>query len=566
MKQCLLILMLFAASVSSGAVTESNRKLFERLDSMIANEDVYVRRKLDKISEVKRESRNVRSREERYWLNKRLYDEYFVFDADSAMRYVDDNLAIAQALDNPVWIDEWKIKRSFIFSVMGLLKDAEDELTSIDVGELSEDLLAAYYSQWSYLTSHLSQFAGLQTGRADYDELTRQYNDSTFAKVTRDNPLYLWYKGASQLGMAQGREAVMHDLKLAVDTAALDSRIDAMNAYRLAHLYADEGDQDNYLHYMILSGIADVATANRDIASLEELSALMLENDDIDRAYSYINYCQHQATALPNNIRAATLSGYEAQIHRLYVEKLKDAGERMGILLIVLGVATVLLILLLLAVINRHRKLSALRDNLKNTNERLNMKVSELKVAKERSEGILQELKSANERIKEINLALKEANYVKEECIGATFALCSSYIDLLDDQRKSVARLVRANSWNELRKEVSSSSYSGEELKNFYKSFDELFLNIYPDFVKDFNDLLKPDEQITVKSGELNTELRIYALVRLGITDSVKIASMLHCSPQTVYNYRLRTRNKSNIPKKEFAEAVKSLGKFQNQV
>ncbi len=121
--------------------------------------------------------------------------------------------------------------------------------------------------------------------------------------------------------------------------------------------------------------------------------------------------------------------------------------------------------------------------------------------------------------------------------------------------------MARANMWNELRLEVANPAVSTEDLKQFYKSFDSLFLSIYPDFVKDFNSLLRPDEQISVKPGELNTELRIYALVRLGIADSIKIASLLHCSPQTVYNNRLRTRNKAAMPKDTFDEAVKSLGK-----
>ena len=101
-------------------------------------------------------------------------------------------------------------------------------------------------------------------------------------------------------------------------------------------------------------------------------------------------------------------------------------------------------------------------------------------------------------------------------------------------------------------------------LKEFYHSFDAIFLHVYPDFVEDFNSLLRPEERIVLKEGELlNTELRIYALVRLGISDSVKIAEFLHCSPQTVYNNRLKTRNKAVIPKEKFADTVRSLGKMQ---
>ena len=223
-----------------------------------------------------------------------------------------------------------------------------------------------------------------------------------------------------------------------------------------------------------------------------------------------------------------------------------------------------MLIFLTIVVVNRSRRLSRSQSELKKANVRLNSNLVELSQAREQQQQTLDELRLANDKIGQINLALKEANYVKEECIGATFALCSTYIDKLDAFRKTVGRLVRANMWSELREEVSGPAVSTDDLKQFYKSFDTLFLSIYPDFVKDFNELLRPEEQISVKPGELNTELRIYALVRLGINDSVKIASLLHCSPQTVYNNRLRTRNKAAGSKDSFAEAVKSLGKFQS--
>ena len=115
----------------------------------------------------------------------------------------------------------------------------------------------------------------------------------------------------------------------------------------------------------------------------------------------------------------------------------------------------------------------------------------------------------------------------------------------------------------ELREMTKNPELSHTELKELYANFDRIFLQIYPDFVKDFNTLLKPDEQIVLKRGEiLNTELRIYALVRLGLNDSVKISRFLHCSVQTVYNTRQRIRNKAIIPKEDFAAAVQSLGRF----
>ena len=172
-------------------------------------------------------------------------------------------------------------------------------------------------------------------------------------------------------------------------------------------------------------------------------------------------------------------------------------------------------------------------------------------------------LQRLNEELHDANDQLRESNYVKEEYIGHVFALCSAYIGKLDDFRKLANRKLKANQADELRR-LTETSVVKEEMKEFYHNFDVLFLHVYPNFVNDFNGLLRPEERVTLKEGELlNTDLRIYALVRLGINDSVKIAEFLHCSPQTVYNNRLKMRGRAIIPKEEFANRVKQLGKMQ---
>ena len=154
--------------------------------------------------------------------------------------------------------------------------------------------------------------------------------------------------------------------------------------------------------------------------------------------------------------------------------------------------------------------------------------------------------------------------YFSQKTCRRSFSICSSYISKLEEYRKNVNRKLKTGQVEELKSWSASTSIVQSELKEFYHSFDAIFLHVYPDFVDDFNALLRPEERVVLKEGELlNTELRIYALVRLGINDSVKIAEFLHCSPQTVYNNRLRTRNKAVIPKENFAEVVRSLGKMQ---
>lgn len=565
MRFVFLLLAQIAFSVGISAQEIDLAPYYQRLDSVLANRQHYQEAKLARIEAIKRSGKHIFSTEERYWLNNRLYNEYFVYSADSAMHYVDENLAIARSLNDKARENEWKINRSFVLTAMGQLKDANDELAGIDLALLPEHLLSNYYGQKAFLYSHLAQLSDWTTdGALRNSERSHEYEDSTFLAMSEDNPLYLWHKASSKFGRPDESEDVIEQLIAIVDSAALDSRLDAMHAYALARLYGDRGDRANHIKYLILSGIADVKIDNRDIASLEELSSILLEQGDIDRAYNYVTYCKQQALALPNHVRAASLAKTEARVHQLYVEKIRTAGKRLRATTFILCVTIVMLIFLTIVVVNRSRRLSRSQSELKKANVRLNSNLVELSQAREQQQQTLDELRLANDKIGRINLALKEANYVKEECIGATFALCSTYIDKLDAFRKTVGRLVRANMWSELREEVSGPAVSTDDLKQFYKSFDTLFLSIYPDFVKDFNELLRPEEQISVKPGELNTELRIYALVRLGINDSVKIASLLHCSPQTVYNNRLRTRNKAAGSKDSFAEAVKSLGKFQS--
>lgn len=540
---------------------ESVDMLLSRLDSMISMQDEYTALKLAHIDEVKKKGKNVRTIDERYWWNRRMYDEYYVFSADSAMIYVDDNLRIARQTGDRDREVEWKINRSFLLAVMGLIKDADEELSSIDLGELPKNLVADYYSQLSYLYSHLNQLSGERSGRINYGRMSVVYEDSTISRIPKSDPQYFWHKAQASIGNAKQRKQVIGELKAKVDASALDNRQDAMNAYVLARMYEAENDETNRVRYLAKSGMADVAIANRDIASLEELAGILMEKGDIERAYRYINYCQQQALTYPNHVRASTLAKTEAKVHKIYVERLRKQESLLKILLIVLCVVVILLTLFAIYALKSRKNLLESRTALQTMNEDLNKNIAELSSARKEGEETMQKLREANERIKDINEALKEANYVKEECIGATFALSSGYIDRLTDFRKTVSRLVRSNSWKELRELVTGTALSHEDLKDLYSSFDTLFLSIYPDFVKDFNSLLREEEKISVKPGELNTELRIYALVRLGITDSVKIAGVLHCSPQTVYNYRLKMRNKAAVPRENFADLVKSLGK-----
>lgn len=186
---------------------------------------------------------------------------------------------------------------------------------------------------------------------------------------------------------------------------------------------------------------------------------------------------------------------------------------------------------------------------------------SELSLANESLKQANESLQKVNEKMQLTNDQLKESNIVKEEYVGYVFSICSNYISKLEEYRKDINRKAKAKMLPEILAMTEKQTVVQDELKEFYQNFDAIFLHIYPNFINEFNELLAPEERIEPKKGELlNTDLRIYALVRLGITDSVKISEFLHCSPQTVYNNRLKVRNKAIVPKESFTGAVRNLG------
>lgn len=548
------------------AHNSETEKILCRLDSVLEHSDEWDGMKRHRLLELHKKESKARTIEEKYWSNKNLFEEYQVYNADSAMTYANRNHSIALELGDNSRRIEWDINRSFILSVTGLLKEAQDVIDSIDFYEIPDDLRSSYYNQLAYLYSHYGQYLGQdRISPTDYYIKSRAFQDSTLVHASESDPLYLWYRGWVALnGDDDDRKNMISVIKADVDSAKMDSRTDAMKAYVLSRLYDRQNDSENRIKYLAISAICDARIANKDIASLEELGKLMLAEDNIDRAYAYVNYCQQQAQSFHNRVRAFTLANLEKSIREEYSKRDMSQRIKLHVYLVILGALSLILIIAILIIVRKNKRLNDSRCRLSQLNEELKENVAELTSLRESQDITNRKLKDMNTELSRVNLQLKESNLIKEEYVGQMFSICSDYINKLEAFRKEVSRKLKTGQIEALHKTVDSSSMVQAELKEFYHSFDTIFLNLFPDFVKDFNTLLRPDEQISLNEGELlNTPLRIYALVRLGITDSVKIAALLHCSAQTVYNNRLRIRNKACIPKEKFAETVRTLGKFE---
>ena len=542
-------------------------EIFSKLDEMILRREEYREMKEERIRMLQKQFNNQVSIEESFYVNKLFYEEFYVYNADSAMAYADKNLDIALQLKRKDWEYVWKINKSFLLSATGLLKEAEDELKSVPVKELSGDVLTDYYGQMVYLWSHFGQYTGSQSENVQrsYLDKERMYRDSVYSVVKPSHPLYLWYKGCYfQYQGEDEMRKVIPELTQVLDSASLETRYDAMNAYILGSIYRDLGDMDNYMKYLAYSSMADITSCNKDIASLEELGTFLFSLGDIDRAYSYINYCLQNALFYNNRVRIMGISGIIDQINGVYQEHMRQQGERVRSYLVIVSVLSVVLLLSIMFNYYKLRQLATSRSKLREMNGELKRHVYDLSEAQKQLKEVNDKLQSLNVELKDVNAQLRESNYVKEEYIGYVFSICSNYINKLDEYRKNINRKIKTNQIDEVKAMTDRPTMAQKELKEFYKNFDAIFLHVYPSFVSDFNELLLPEERIVLKEGELlNTELRIYALVRLGINDSVKIAEFLHCSPQTVYNNRLKVRNKAIVPKEQFAETVRLLGKMK---
>ncbi|WP_270244720.1 DUF6377 domain-containing protein [Phocaeicola coprocola] len=536
-------------------------QLLATLDSILVQTGELASQKELKIAQLKKKLSNAANFEEEFWINKMLYDESFVFNADSAMKYVDRNIQIATELKKKDWQDEWLINRSFMFAATGLLKEAGEVLEKVDSTSLSDGLKLSYYYQRSYLYSHLGQYMGdqKQVNNKYYNEFENA-NKHMLALVRPKDPLYWWC--VASCNELSPEDSLFSALENVVLSSHHNTRLDAMNAYGLSNMYKRIGDKEKTMIYLIYSAMADLRVCNRDIASLQELSSLLYDAGDIDRAYAYMNYCLKAALLYPNRVRIINISTELDKIYANYQQRDIRWRNSLQNYLYVVTFFSIILVLTLIGLYRQTKKLRKSRTELDSANHSLNQHVVELSQMHKQLALANQELQNLNELLRSANQKLQESNDVKEEYIGYVFSICSNYISKLDEYRKNINRKLKTGQFEEARQLTDNSSLTQNELKDFYANFDAIFLRVYPDFVADLNSLLRPEEQILLKdASELNTEVRIYALVRLGINDSVKIADFLHCSPQTVYNHRLRMRNKAIIPKDKFAEAVRLLGR-----
>lgn len=561
----LLVISICGASAKSSAALNSSlstQQLLDSLDSSLGKSAAYTAEKERRISSLRRRLSQTANPEQRFWICRNLVDEYSSYNSDSALHYIDASTAVGRQTGRREWVDEMNLNRAYIYAATGLLSEAESALNEVDPRQMTPALASEYYNRLLFVLTHKDQYLGKNSLTRPYSERAKAMLDSVSRLMQPSDPQYIWFLAwRSMTDPAKTREAIPV-VEKALESSTYSTREEAMNAWILSRLYELTGNSDMMMRYLILSAIADVRTSNKEIASLEEISNRLYQSNDLERANDYISHCLQLANDYKSRVRVGRLADLQYHITKAYSQRNDRQRRKLNVYFIIALVFAAGLAVAMLILYKQNRRIHRSKTELDRSNAQLNSKVEELSQTR-------RQLKEANDRLEILYRNVRDeagelaaGNDAKERYIADIFAICSDYISKLDEFRRKIYRKIVAHNFDEVKELTKSHELSHGEIKELYQNFDSIFLKVYPNFVDDFNTLLRPDERVAMKKpGVLTTELRIYALVRLGINDSVKIARFLHCSTQSVYNARMKMRNKSDISKEQFAEAVRRLGK-----
>ena len=543
-KNCLLCFLLFFSCYSAFA-GESLDSLLNVLDKTIKEADTYVQIKENKLHELKKEARKTPPVSvERYHLNNDIYLEYKVYSSDSALHYLNENMLLARQLNDKERELKIQLELSYLLSSIGMYMEAADILNSIDRQTLPSYLLGYYYTCYE----HVYFEAGAAQPRykmfaSRYAKLSHAYRDSMQVTLDPSSATYLWLRETQLREAGKYDEALeFSDRRLA--EASFGTPQYALVAYQRFRLFESMGKKDEHLYYLVLSAISDVRSAIKEQSSLMVLAQELNRKGDLKRAYDYINFSWEISQFYKTRLRSWMNITPLSMINGNYQDIIKQQNRELLIYITCVALLALLLVIALIYIYRQMKALSIAKKGLQEVNERLF--------------SLNEELEEVNRHLRSTNLELSESNLIKEAYIARFFKLCSVYVDRLQAYRKLVNKKLQRGQVAELLKMTHlSNDIVTVEVQELYANFDSAFLHLFPNFVESLNALLLPEEQIVLKPDELlNTELRIFALIRLGIKDSSQIAELLHYSVNTIYNYRSRVKTKARVSRDDFEDLV----------
>ena len=610
----LILTITFCLSILS--VNADNNKLYERLDSAIAHRADYDAIKERKLQEIKLSIQYVSDTEGKLRIYEQLINGYSPYIYEKAKTYVNEGANLAKQTGNWDYYNRLQIIKARLLIYRGFYIEAKNCLDLLEIPQSDHRQNYLYNGAMCALYYNMNAYCKNTEFSQKYNTLFKEYLAKTIYYYPKKDAQYYYLKGVRLIVLNADITHISATLNKAIAMLKPDSHLYGMATYAMSKAYGMKKQQEEQERYLLLAAISDVMSSNNESLALQDV-ALMLykKRNNLHKAQKYINLSLEDANKYNSRLRRVELYSNLHVILSAYNEKLQKHSTWQDVAIIsILGLMTVIVAAIvfvsrknhslklkekeletlteqLSADNKQHKKdnkalqdsndaLQNSNDALQNSNDELKYNNNELKYNNNELKNFNNELKDSNKALKDSNNELKDSNKAlkdsnkalqdsndefeytntkRESMANAFIMLCYQYIERLDSQRKLVIRKIKANQQNELLSMLSSSKRSAEESQNFFSQFDKIFLSLYPSFVKELNTLLMPEAQIQpTENNELTPTLRVAALVRLGVTESAKIAGILSYSPQTIYNYRSTLKN-SAIDKEHFEECLQKL-------
>ena len=515
----------------------NEKKLLERIDYMIDNDKHYQDMKEKELKHLKQQAFDAEDAKTQLLFLDSIYRAYSAYRYDSAYAYMKRGLELAQKCNDTYYITLNQINRAAILSVRGFYGQAEVLLEALNPDAMPQKLKLYYYFTYAWLYNYWESYAKNSDYAEEFHIKKKHYMNlllQNFDEENKKTAYYQYLKGEYiYLDNPTSKETLSHYLK-AIKMSPAKTRIHAMAAYGAARYYKLTGKLNLYEEYLVEASVSDGLCQLKETVALQKLAYFLFKKDENNSklAAKFIQHTMEDAQFFNNRLRMMEISNILPVIAAANQQAAERSRAR--ILTGFITVCAALIIIIILAFVNNRQK-NKLKKN-KQEIEEQNKKQIEMN-------GQLSEM---NNQLTELNQQLIETNIKRETYLRLFMDISAAYISKLADYRKLVSRKIKANQAADLLKSLNTHKLEEEETQMFYNRFDKAFMELYPGFVTELNKLLLPESQLEVPTTHtLTTEIRIYALMRLGVTDSLEIATLLHYSTQTIYNYKSGMRAKA---------------------
>ncbi len=495
----------------------------------IENKDESVKARLHRIEKLKDDLSMMgdASLERQFTIYNAIYHEYKTFIYDSAFAYAEKLIQTSYKLRDNSRVGYARVQLGFILISSGMFKETFDSLAVASVKFMDDSTKVQYYSLMARAYYDLGTYNNDNYYLNEYAGLANKYMDSARNQSRPDSYDYLYLSALQNLKNMRLKEA-MANLNQVLVKFSLTPQKRAVNCHNLSFIYDALGDTDKAIEYMVYAALADLEVATKETAAMFTLAKLLYENGDVNNAYTFIEQAMDDALYYGARQRKVEIGSL---LPVIAAKRLNSSEVQRKLWITYASVVTVLSVLVFVFVIVIVRQLKKL-------------KAAEIRIT------------VANDSLHAINKNLREANAIKDEYIGYYFNINSEYINKIEEFKKAVDHKLVNRKFDDIKFIVNNIDLKRER-EALYFSFDKVFLKLFPDFVTVFNSYFEEKDRIILKDNQLlNTELRIFALIRMGINDTEKIAKILNYSVNTIYAYKTRLKSKSRIPNEEFEQKI----------